>query len=152
MNLAEYLNTSAVSVSPDIVSKKRALEEISGLLTAQTEFVAEKDVFTSLINREKLGSTGLGSGVAIPHGRLKGLDKAVGAFLRLANPIDYDAADGQGVDLIFGLLVPQDATTEHLEILARIAEMFQDESQLARLREAPDADAVYARLTQYPAG
>lgn len=149
MNLAEYLAPSAVAVSSDIVSKKRALEEISRLLTDQTEFVAEKDVFSSLINREKLGSTGLGSGVAIPHGRLKGLDQAVAAFLRLDNPIDYDAADEQPVDLIIGLLVPQDATNEHLEILARIAQMFQDETQREALRSTHDAGELHELLTRY---
>ena len=151
MSLAEYLDPSAVKISTDIVSKKRALEEISGLLTAQTELVAEKDVFTSLINREKLGSTGLGDGVAIPHGRLKGLDKAVGAFLKLATPIDYDASDGQAVDLVFGLLVPQDATSEHLEILAKIARMFQDENQRQALRDASDADSLHSLMTRYQA-
>ena len=81
MNLAEFLKPSAVTINTDITSKKRALEEVSRLLTAHAELVSEKDVLTSLINREKLGSTGLGAGVAIPHGRLKGLESAVAAFV-----------------------------------------------------------------------
>lgn len=151
MNLAEYLKPGAVTISSEIASKKRAIETISQLLTANSEFVAEKDVFASLVNREKLGSTGLGAGVAIPHGRLKGLDHAVGAFLKLHQPIDYDAADGAGVDLIFGLLVPQTATSEHLEILARIAQMFQNETHCERLRAATDSAELHGLLTQFRA-
>lgn len=149
MNIAEYLKPGAVSIDTSITSKKRALEAVSQLLTSHTEYVADKDVFSSLINREKLGSTGLGRGVAIPHGRLKGLDHAVGAFIKLAQPIDYDAADGAPVDLLFGLLVPQEATSEHLEILAQIARMFQDEKQLEQLRAATDGDTLHQLLTQY---
>ena len=152
MNIADYLKPSAVVINDEIGSKKRTLEEISRLLTQNAEYVAEKDVFTSLINREKLGSTGLGGGVAIPHGRLRGVEHSVGAFIRLAKPIDYDAADGAPVDLVFGLLVPQDATSQHLEILAGIARMFQDEAQLARLREAEDDASLYQLLTQYRPG
>ncbi len=149
MNLAETLQTSAVSISSDISSKKRALEEVSRLLTGHAEFVSEKDVLTSLINREKLGSTGLGHGVAIPHGRLKGLQSAVAAFVKLEQTIDYDAADEQPVDLIFGLLVPQEATSEHLEILAKIAQMFHDEKQVAAIRESSDSAELHRLLTQY---
>ena len=152
MNLAEHLQASAVGINSDISSKKRALEEISRLLTGHAEFVSEKDVLTSLINREKLGSTGLGKGVAIPHGRLKGLESAVAAFVKLSHPIDYDAADEQPVDLIFGLLVPQDATSEHLQILAKIAEMFQDEEHTAAMREATDSQALHELLTRYLPG
>ena len=149
MNLAEHLQVSAVGINSDISSKKRALEEVSRLLTGHAEFVSEKDVLTSLINREKLGSTGLGKGVAIPHGRLKGLQSVVAAFVKLTQPIDYDAADEQAVDLIFGLLVPQDATSEHLQILAKIAEMFQDENHVAAMRECNDNAALHQLLTRY---
>ena len=147
MNLAEFLKPSAVTINADITSKKRALEEVSHLLTAHSELVSEKDVLTSLINREKLGSTGLGAGVAIPHGRLKGLESAVAAFVKLEQPIDYDANDEKPVDLIFGLLVPQDATAEHLQILAKIAEMFRNEGQLEAMRNAADSDTLYQLLT-----
>lgn len=151
MNLADYLKPSAVMINTEISSKKRALEEVSRLLTQNAEYVAEKDVFTSLINREKLGSTGLGSGVAIPHGRLRGVEHAVGAFIRLSHPIDYDAADGAPVDLIFGLLVPQDATSQHLETLAAIARMFHDDAQLEALRAAEDDAGLHQLITQYRA-
>ncbi|ORE89110.1 PTS IIA-like nitrogen-regulatory protein PtsN [Oceanococcus atlanticus] len=147
MNLAEFLKPSAVTINTDITSKKRALEEVSRLLTAHAELVSEKDVLTSLINREKLGSTGLGAGVAIPHGRLKGLESAVAAFVKLGQPIDYDANDEQPVDLVFGLLVPQEATAEHLQILAKIAEMFRDENNLAAIRQAGDSETVHKLLT-----
>lgn len=150
MNLAEFLKPSAVTINADITSKKRALEEVSHLLTAHSELVSEKDVLTSLINREKLGSTGLGAGVAIPHGRLKGLESAVAAFVKLEQPIDYDANDEKPVDLIFGLLVPQEATAEHLQILAKIADMFRNEGQLEAMRSAADSNALYQLLTSQP--
>lgn len=149
MNLSEYLNANAVRISTDISSKKRAPEDISRMLTGHAEFVSEKDVLTSLINREKLGSTGLGKGIAIPHGRLKGLERPVAAFLKLSAPIDYDAADGDPVDLVFGLLVPQDASSKHLEILASIAEMFHNTNQVEKLRECHDAEDLYKLLTGY---
>lgn len=147
MNLAEYLNSNAVRIATDISSKKRALEDISQLLTGHAEFVSEKDVLTSLINREKLGSTGLGKGIAIPHGRLKGLESPVAAFLKLSTPIDYDAADGDPVDLVFGLLVPQDASSKHLEILAGIAEMFHNSEYVDKLRACEDAQSIHQLLT-----
>lgn len=149
MQLADLLAPNAVSVRDDITSKKRALEEVSRLLAAGAELVAEKDVFTSLINREKLGSTGLGDGVAIPHGRVKGLDTAVAAFIRLKRGIDFDANDEAPVDLVFGLLVPQQAHSEHLQILAQIAEQLQDEAQLAAIRAATDAAELHQLITQY---
>lgn len=151
MKLAEHLQASAVSINSDISSKKRALEEVSRLLTAHSEFVSEKDVLTSLINREKLGSTGLGHGVAIPHGRLKGLESAVAAFVRLEQPVDYDASDEQDVDLILGLLVPQNATSEHLEVLAGIAEMFHEGKRTDALRQAKDSHELHRLLTQQTA-
>lgn len=149
MNLADYLAASAVSVRNDITSKKRALEEISRTLGLSARFVAENEIFTSLVNREKLGSTGLGAGVAIPHGRLKGLDHAIAAFIKLETPINYDANDGEPVDLVFGLLVPQSATSEHLNILAKVAEMFRDEAHVAKIREASDPAELHRLLTTH---
>src|SRR5690606_38825765 len=107
-------------------SKKKALEELANLLARGVPGVQPSDILTSLSTREKLGSTGLGHGVAIPHGRIAGVSQSVGAFMRLKHPLDYDAHDGQPVDLVFGLLVPQGATETHLKHLAAIAEMFSD--------------------------
>ncbi len=151
MNLADHLAVDAVAYRTDLKSKKRALEEISRQLAQSARYVSEAEVFTSLISREKLGSTGLGDGVAIPHGRQTGIDEAVGAFIRLDQGVDYDAPDGGRVDLLFGLLVPKDANSQHLEMLARIAQMFQDEQHLAALRNAEDPVELHRLLTSYEA-
>ena len=110
MKLADILNPGRVAVAVAVTSKKRALEEIARLLALGAPSVAPADILASLAGREKLGSTGLGHGVAIPHGRLAGVSTSVGAFVRLKHPVDYDTHDGQPVDLVFGLLVPQNAT------------------------------------------
>ena len=110
-------------------------------------------ILTSLASREKLGSTGLGHGVAIPHGRMAGVNQSVGAFMRLKHPLDYDAHDGQPVDLVFGLLVPQGATETHLKHLAAIAEMFSDTAFCQQARESADEAALYKLISAYtPAG
>lgn len=152
MNLADYLRADAVSIRNDISSKKRALEEISRQLTKSSEFVSEKDVFTSLVAREKLGSTGLGNGVSIPHGRINGPDQPIGAFIRLTQGVDYDANDGQPVDLVFGLIVPKDASNEHLQILAGIAEVFQDDDRVAAIRACDDPAELHRLLTRANGG
>ncbi|MDN5937360.1 MAG: PTS sugar transporter subunit IIA, partial [Salinisphaera sp.] len=127
MHLAEIVCEQQSQVADDISSKKRALESLSEQLAAAAPGVDADDVFTALVNREKLGSTGLGDGVAIPHGRLSGVQSCVGAMLRLVSPgVDFEAPDSKPVDLFFGLLVPEDSTDEHLEILRNLAEMFAD--------------------------
>src|SRR5438105_5346055 len=126
MKLSEILSTQRVIAGAAFGSKKKVLEELSRLLAEGAKLDAG-DVFNSLIGREKLGSTGLGHGVAIPHGRVAGVNQSIGAFMRLKNAVDYDSHDGQAVDLVFGLLVPQQATEEHLKHLAAIAEMFSNE-------------------------
>tara|TARA_Y100001936_G_scaffold250499_1_gene303435 strand:+ start:1511 stop:1936 length:426 start_codon:yes stop_codon:yes gene_type:complete len=107
----------------DATSKKRVFEQV-GLLFENTSHIARNKVFDSLFAREKLGSTGLGQGVAIPHGRIKGLHKATAAFVRMKNPILFDAPDGKPVNLICILLVPEKATDQHLQILSELAQMF----------------------------
>lgn len=144
MNLSHLLDANHVTVGIAAASKKRVLEEISALLATPGRAVT--DVLASLSNREKLGSTGLGHGVAIPHGRLAGVESSLGAFIRLRNPVDYEAHDGQPVDLIFGLLVPQHATGDHLQHLASIAEKFSDEAFCEQVRTAEDAAALHALL------
>jgi PTS system nitrogen regulatory IIA component len=152
MKLSEILAAGRVTSGTTVTSKKKTLEELSNLLAAGAATLAPAEVFTSLTSREKLGSTGLGHGVAIPHGRLGGVDSSVGAFMRLKQAVDYDAHDGNPVDLVFGLLVPQQATDAHLKHLAAIAEMFSDEAFCAKLRAAPDDKALYSLLSGYSTG
>lgn len=148
MKLAEILSADRVSSGQTYTSKKKALEELSALLAKGAKADAA-DILSSLAAREKLGSTGLGHGVAIPHGRMAGISGSVGAFMRLKHPLDYDAHDGQGVDLIFGLLVPQNASETHLKHLAAIAEMFSDEGFCKQMRAAGDDAALFALLNSF---
>ena len=152
MKLAEILSGSRVAAGVAVTSKKRALEEIARLLALGAPSVGQVDILNSLAGREKLGSTGLGHGVAIPHGRMAGISGSVGAFVRLKHPVDYETHDGQPVDLVFGLLVPQNATEAHLKHLAAIAEMFSDEGFCKKLREAQDDAALFALLNNYKPG
>lgn len=125
------------------VASKAALFDAVGALFAEGQGLAARIVVGSLAAREKLGSTGLGQGVAIPHGRIKGLTEARGAFLGLADPIDFDAPDGKPVSLVFVLLVPEQATEQHLQLLSELAQMFSDRGFRERLAAAPDAAAVH---------
>ena len=126
MNLiAKLLPPSNVLLDLDVGSKKRVFEQV-GLLFENNDHIARGQVFDSLFAREKLGSTGLGQGIAIPHGRIKGLKDALGALVRLQQPVPFDAPDGQPVGLIFVLLVPDRATDLHLQILSELAQMFSD--------------------------
>jgi len=146
MKLAEILSSGRVAVGQTVTSKKRALEEIARLLALGAPSVGQQDILASLANREKLGSTGLGHGVAIPHGRMVGISASVGAFVRLKHAVEYEAHDGRAVDLIFGLIVPQEATGEHLKHLATLAEKFSDGVFCGALRSAASANAVHALL------
>lgn len=143
MNLiAKLLPSSNVRLDLEASSKKRVFEQ-AGLLFENNQGIARSLVFDSLFAREKLGSTGLGQGIAIPHGRIKGLRDAVGAFLRLAAPVQFDAPDGKPVGLLFVLLVPEQATEHHLQILSELAQMFSDKSFRERLAGATDADQAH---------
>lgn len=147
MNLiSKLLPLSNVQVGLDASSKKRVFEQ-AGLLFENNQGIGRSTVFDSLFAREKLGSTGLGQGVAIPHGRIKGLKEAVGAFLRLAAPVQFDAPDGKPVSFLFVLLVPEQATEQHLQILSELAQMFSDRAFREQLAAAADADAIHALFT-----
>ncbi len=148
--LKELFRPERVASRGNISSKKRALELISELMVAGETELARAEAFTSLVERERLGSTGLGHGVAIPHGRLKSIDHAICAFLRLGEGIDFDAADGRPVDMICGLLVPEQSTGDHLNILATLAEMFSDADFCARMREAKNGGEIYQLLVSWP--
>lgn len=146
MKLTEILAANRVVAGVTVTSKKRALEEMSRLLAKGSGTVTESEIFTALTSREKLGSTGLGHGVAIPHGRMSGVEGSIGAMVRLKHPVDYDAHDGNTVDLLFGLVVPQQATEMHLKHLAAIAELFSDEAFCKQARAATDDAALFALI------
>lgn len=144
MNLiAKFLSSDDVGVGVDASSKKRVFEH-AGLLFENRYGIARSTVYDALFAREKMGSTGLGLGIAIPHGRIKGLKAARGAFFRLATPVQFEAPDGQPVNMVFVLLVPEAASEHHLQLLAELAQMFNDTVFRAKLAAAPDAAAVYA--------
>ena len=143
--IAKLLPPSNVLVDIEASSKKRVFEQ-AGIMFENNQGIGRSIVFDSLFAREKLGSTGLGQGVAIPHGRIKGLKEAVGAFLRLSAPVQFDAPDGKPVSLLFVLLVPEQATEQHLQILSELAQMFSDKAFRERLAAAQDAAALHALL------
>jgi len=140
--VAKLLPLSNVIFDLDVSSKKRVFEQV-GLLFENNHQIARSLVFDSLFAREKLGSTGLGQGVAIPHGRIKGMKDAVGALVRMKNPIPFDAPDSQPVTLIFVLLVPDRATDVHLQILSELAQMFSDKAFRERMLSVTGAEELH---------
>lgn len=148
MQLKEILSPDRVVSQAQTTSKKRALELMSHLLSGG-ENAVEQEVFEGLCSRERLGTTALGHGVALPHGRMKNVQRAIGAFAQLSNGVDFDAADRQRVDLLFAIAVPEQSTEEHLQLVAQIAELFSDETMRQRLRQAKNADDVYQVLSQW---
>ena len=149
MNLiAKLLPAQNVVLDLDVGSKKRVFEH-AGLLFENNQNVARSQVFDSLFAREKLGSTGLGQAIAIPHGRIKGLKEAVGAMIRMREPIPFDAPDGQPVNLIFVLLVPERATDLHLQILSELAQMFSDRAFREQLLKVESAAAMYQAIAEW---
>lgn len=141
-----FLDSCNISVADPAASKKRILEQAAQLLAGNHEEPTSEQIFERLLERERLGSTGLAGGVALPHARMPGIHDSRGAFLRLAQPVEFDALDGNPVDLVFALLVPEEATEEHLQLLAKLAAMFNNEELRDRLREA-DADEALSILT-----
>ncbi|MCE1182764.1 MAG: PTS IIA-like nitrogen regulatory protein PtsN [Rhodocyclales bacterium] len=141
--LVNLLAAEQILLDLDASSKKRVFEQ-AGILFESRLGLARSIIFDSLFAREKLGSTGLGQGVAIPHGRIKGLKQAMGAFLRLTHPVPFDSPDGRPVDLLFVLLVPEQATELHLQILSELAQRFSDRTFREKLHVASDAAAILA--------
>jgi PTS system nitrogen regulatory IIA component len=133
-------------------SKKRVLEQIAKLVARDLPDLDNQDIFESLVAREKLGSTGFGNGIAIPHCRLTGCNSPISAVLRLDAPVDFDAIDGAPVDLLFVLLVPEAATDEHLELLRQIASMLDRSDVRERLRQAPDSTSLYQVVVDVQSG
>ena len=151
MNISDIIAPDRVRHLSGIGSKKRALEELSTLLASGAPQLSDTELLISLVNREKLGSTALGGGVAIPHGRMRGTEDSVAAVVLLDDGVDFDASDGNAVDLVFGMIVPQEATTTHLKILKSIAEMLSDDAQVAALRDAGDDEAAFELIKGYSA-
>lgn len=141
--LNNILPAEQVLLDLESSSKKRVFEQV-GMVFESNLGLSRAVVFDSLFAREKLGSTGLGQGVAIPHGRIKGLKQAAGAFVRLKTPVPFDAPDGRAVNLLFFLLVPEQATEHHLEILSELAQRFAERPFRDALAAAPDPAAVIA--------
>jgi PTS system nitrogen regulatory IIA component len=145
LSLQKLLKLDHVLLGLEVTSKKRLFEEI-GFLFERTVGVARTNVTDSLFARERLGSTGLGYGVAIPHGRIKGLKEPQLAAVQLKEAIGFDAADGAPVQFLFILLVPENATQKHLDLLAEIAELLGDESKRHALKTAPDLETFMATI------
>lgn len=137
-----FLTIGRISYRSEAGSKKRVLEEIGGLLASSTSGLSQEQVFDKLLERERLGSTGVGQGIALPHARIEGVTEASGALVRLASGIDFDAIDNQQVDLVFGLIVPEQATEAHLQLLAQLASLFNNEKFCTQLREAVDSESM----------
>lgn len=144
----KILNPECVLLDTESTSKKRVFERV-GILFENSQNIARSQVFDSLFAREKLGSTGLGQGVAIPHGRVKGLKDAVAAFIKMDNAIPFDAPDGLPVNFIFVLLVPERATDLHLQILGELAQMFSDPNFRDQLEQLNDPAAIHKLFTEW---
>ena len=149
MALNDIVAVNAVIPALKVNGKKQAIQEIAAR-AAELSGHSERTIFETLLQREKLGSTGIGHGIAISHGKLPKLERLFGLFARLDRPIDFESLDGQSVDLIFLLLVPEGAGADHLKALARVARLLRDPDIANKLRESRDADALYAVLAMTP--
>jgi PTS system nitrogen regulatory IIA component len=149
MPLSDLLAANAVVPALKAGNKKQALQELAAKAATLTGR-AEREIFEILLQRERLGSTGIGNGVAIPHGKLPKLDRLVGLFARLEKPIEFEALDGHPVDLIFLLLAPEGAGADHLKALARIARLLRDSATAEKLRATADAGELHKLLTVAP--
>jgi nitrogen PTS system EIIA component len=150
MALADLIPSGGATVDFGASSRKQALQAMSETAANATGLNA-RTILEAVLQRERLGSTGVGQGVAIPHARLTGIHEVTGFFMRLRAPVDFESIDGQPTDLIFLLLAPENAGAEHLKALARVSRMLRREDVRQRLRAAPNADAVYAVLAGEPA-
>ena len=149
MPLTDLVAPNAILPALKVNSKKQVLHELAARAAALSG-QNERAIFEILMQREKLGSTAIGNGIAIPHGKLAKLERLCGAFARLDRPVDFEALDGQPVDLLFLLLAPEGAGADHLKALARIARLLRDGETARKLRESRDAEALYAVLTESP--
>ena len=151
MPILEFLDPDSVVPSLRARAKKQVLQELSAQAARRLPGLDEREVFETLLQRERLGSTGIGDGVAIPHGKLPGFDRLFGLVARLEKPVDFEALDGQPGDIAFLLLAPEGAGADHLKALAQVARVLREPGILERIRAARDASALYALLTHTPA-
>lgn len=147
MLISDLLSPERIRIDVQSSSKKRLLELISEELARNSDEFTKREIFESLCARERLGSTGLGKGVAIPHGRVKGSKHVEASFIRLKKPLPFDAVDSQPVDLLFCLAVPEDCGEDHLKLLAQVAELFSDPELLQELREAESSGRLMQLLS-----
>jgi PTS system nitrogen regulatory IIA component len=147
MEIANLLSPNAVVAHLKAANKKQVLQEIAAK-AANLTGLPERRIFETLIERERLGSTGMGQGIAIPHGRIAGVTRMTGLFAQLANPVDFDAMDDQPVDLVFLLLAPVGAGADHLKALARVSRLLRNQSICEKLRAASDTSALFSLLTE----
>lgn len=144
-DISDILSAERTQIDVAVSSKKKLLEYLGRQISEQLSGSTADDIFERLLGRERLGSTGIGEGIAIPHCRLKECTQAFGVLLRLEQAIDFDAIDREPVDLVFALLVPEEATDEHLQVLAMLARNFSEADFRQALRNAPDASQLYQR-------
>jgi nitrogen PTS system EIIA component len=149
MTLADILDARVMLPCLKAQNKKQVLQEVSQALSSVVA-VDSRVIFDTLLQREKLGSTGLGQGIAIPHGRLPSINRVYGVFARLQNPVAFDSVDGEPVDLVFALISPDHAGADHLTALARVSRVLRDAATLKKLRGTESPDALYAILTEPP--
>ncbi len=147
MTLTDLLSPAAVISPLRANGKKQALQELAQHAATLTG-LPDRELFEALLQRERLGSTGIGEGIAIPHGRMPGIDRLIGLFAKTEKPIDFDALDGQPVDIIFVLIAPEGAGADHLKALARVARVLRNQSVLEQVRKVRDPAAIYAILAE----
>ena len=147
MNLSEIIDSRAVLPAVKAQNKKQLLQELSQAIAGMVA-VDHRIIFETLLTREKLGSTGLGQGIAIPHGRLPNINRVYGLFAKLASPVAFESVDSQPVDLVFVLLSPDHAGADHLTALARISRLLRESGTIAKLRGTTTAEGLYAILTE----
>ncbi len=147
MEMQEILSPDAIFADCKVSSKKRLFKELAKFGAEQLGVDCE-ELQDALLEREDLGTTAMGGGIAIPHARIDGIDKVTGVFVRLEEPIDFDASDRKPVDLVFALFAPKDDSTHHLRALARISRVLRDPLRRDELRSTDDPDAIYAILTK----
>lgn len=149
MPLLDFLDPQAVLPALRVSGKKQALQELASH-AAKLTTLPDGVIYEALLQRERLGSTGIGEGIAIPHGKLAGLTRIFGLIARLEKPIDFDALDGQPTDILFLLLAPEGAGADHLKALARVARVLREPGVIERIRATRDAAAIYAIMTEMP--
>lgn len=143
MDVSDIITPQRTFTALEGTSKKRVLENAAGLIAQQAPEFTANELFDNLINRERLGSTGIGKGVAIPHCRAKHCSQTLGALFKLQEAVDFDAVDNEPVDMMFVLLVPEEATEEHLQLLSQIAQRFSDENVRDSMRSAETSNALF---------